>query len=99
MSKQTEAAALQALRDLNGGLMNDRQAAALLAAGRLLQSKSWLGGCRKIDPAPGETYPQAVARVIAELVDGDRDYLRKLVAWVLSYDRTPPTGGTGQRPA
>lgn len=79
--------------------MNDRQAAALLAAGRLLQSRTWPGGSRKINPAPGETYPQAVARVIAELIDGDRDYLRELVTWVLSYDRTPPTGGTGQRPA
>lgn len=79
--------------------MNDRQAAALLAAGRLLQSRTWPGGSRKIDPAPGETYPQAVARVIAELVDSDRDHLRELVAWVLAYDRTPPTGGTGHRPA
>lgn len=82
--------------------MNDRQAAALLVAGRLLQSKSWPGGSRKIDPAPGETYPEAVARVITTLDAGDRDHLRELVAWALGYDRhdcTPPTGGTGHRPA
>ena len=79
--------------------MNDRQATALLAAGRLLQSRTWPGGSRKIASAAGETYPQAVARVIAALDDSDRDHLRELVAWVLNYDRTPPTGGTGQRPA
>lgn len=79
--------------------MNDRQATALLSAGRLLQSRTWPGGSRKIDPAPSETYPQAVARVIATLDAGDCDHLRELVAWVLDYDRIPPTGGTGQRPA
>lgn len=79
--------------------MNDRQATALLAAGRLLQSRTWPGGSRKIDPAPSETYPQAVARVIATLNITDRGHLRDLVAWVLDYDRTPPTGGTGHRPA
>lgn len=82
--------------------MNDRQATALLAAGRLLQSRTWPGGSRQIDPAPGEAYPQAVARLIATLDITDRDHLRELVAWVLDYDRTdrtPPIGGTGQRPA
>lgn len=79
--------------------MNDRQATALLIAGRLLQSRAWPGGSRKIDLAPGETYPQAVARLIATLDIIDRDHLRELVAWVLDYDRSPPTGGTGHRPA
>lgn len=79
--------------------MNDTQARALIAAGRLLQSKTWPGGSCKIDPAPGETYPQAVARVIATLDITGRDHLRELVAWVLDYDRSPPTGGTGHRPA
>lgn len=82
--------------------MNDRQATALLTAGRLLQSKSWPGGSRKIDPAPGETYPQAVARVIAALDDGGRDRLRELVAWVLGYDRhdrSPATAGTSPKGA
>lgn len=82
--------------------MNDRQVTALIAAGRLLQSRTWPGGSRKIDPAPGESYPLAVARVIATLDSGDRDHLRELVAWVKDYDRTPrtpPTGGTGHRPA
>ncbi|MFH1816350.1 MAG: hypothetical protein ABIK08_17665 [Pseudomonadota bacterium] len=79
--------------------MNDRQATALLAAGRLLQSRTWPGGSRKIDPAAGETYPQAVARVIETLDSGEKGHLRELVAWILDYDRTPPTGGTGHRPA
>ncbi len=82
--------------------MNDRQATALLAAGRLLQSRTWLGGSRKIDPAAGETYPEAVARVIATLDDGDRDRLRALVAWVLDYDRhdrSPATAGTSPQGA
>ncbi len=77
--------------------MNDRQATALLAAGRLLQSRTWPGGSRKIDPAAGETYPQAVARTVAALDDTDRDRLRELVAWALDYDRHdhgPATAGT-----
>ncbi len=82
--------------------MNDRQATALLAAGRLLQSKSWPAGSRKIDPAPGETYPEAVARVIATLDITGRAHLRELVAWVLDYDRhdrSPATAGTSPKGA
>lgn len=79
--------------------MTDAQAAALLAAGRLLQSRGWPGGPVEIVKREGEAYPPAVARVIATLTITDRDHLRGLVAWVLDYDRTPPTGGTGQRPA
>ena len=70
--------------------MNDAQARALIAAGRLLQSKTWPGGKIRIEPAAGEAYPQAVARIIATLDDGDRDRLRELVAWVLDYERHDP---------
>lgn len=79
--------------------MNSNQAAALVAAGRLLQSRRWPGGGIHIKAQPDESYPLAVARVIATLDSDDRDHLRELVAWVLDYDRRPPTGGTGQRPA
>jgi hypothetical protein len=67
--------------------MTDQQAAALIAAGRILQSRQWSAGPIKIAPAPGETYPLAVARVIAALDAGERDRLRGLVAWVLEYER------------
>ena len=63
------------------------QIAALVVAGRLLQSRSWPGGKKKIECEPGETYPQAVARVVAGLADGERDHLRELVGWVRSYER------------
>jgi hypothetical protein len=62
------------------------QAAALVAAGRLLQSKSWPGGRQKIERNDGETYPEAVSRVIASLPPAERDHLRELVAWVRSYE-------------
>lgn len=68
-------------------MLSDHQAAALIAAGRILQSRQWPAGPIKIAPAPGETYPQAVARVIAGLADGERDRLRELVAWVMDYER------------
>ncbi len=67
--------------------MTNNQAAALIVAGRLLQSKTWPGGRIRIEPMASEAYPQAVARVIATLDDGDRDHLRELVAWVLDYER------------
>lgn len=82
--------------------MNDAQARALISAGRLLQSRTWPGGSHKINPAAGETYPQAVARVIAALDDSDRGHLRELVAWVLDYDRhdrSPATAGTSPKGA
>lgn len=66
--------------------LSDRQAAALVAAGRLLQSPRWTGGAVVIARAPGETYPQAVARAIAALDADTRVRLRELVAWVLDYD-------------
>ncbi len=79
--------------------MNSNQAAALVAAGRFLQSRHWPGGGIHIKAQAGETYPQAVARVIATLGDGDRDRLRELVAWVLDYDRSPATAGTSPKGA
>lgn len=71
--------------------MTDQQASALVAAGRILQSRQWPAGPIKIAPAPGEAYPQAVARVIASLDAGERDRLRELVAWVLDYKRQEAT--------
>lgn len=65
----------------------DSQAAALIAAGRLLQSRSWPGGRVKIDKRAGETYPQAVARNIAGLEAAERNRLRNLVSWVREYER------------
>lgn len=82
--------------------MNSNQAAALVAAGRFLQSRHWPGGGMKITCAHGETYPQAVARVIATLDDNDRGHLRELVAWVLDYDRhdrSQATAGTSPKGA
>ena len=67
--------------------MTDLQAAALTAAGRILQSRQWSAGPIKIAPAPGETYPLAVARVIAALGADERDRLRELVGWVMDYER------------
>lgn len=82
--------------------MNSNQAAALVAAGRFLQSRAWPGGGMKITCAHGETYPQAVARVIETFNDGEREKLRGLVAWVLDYerhDRSPATAGTSPKGA
>lgn len=67
--------------------MTDEQAAALVAAGRLLQSRRPGAGPLKIVPAPGETYPEGVARVVAALDLGERDRLRSLVVWILDYER------------
>lgn len=65
----------------------DQQTAALLAAGRLLQSRGWPVGKKTIERQPGESYPEAVSRVIAGLPTGERDRLRELVGWVRSYER------------
>lgn len=70
-----------------GGDMTDAQAAALVTAGRLLQARGWPGGSVRIQAAPGETYPDAVARVVASLDPGERDRLRSLVVWVLNYEQ------------
>jgi hypothetical protein len=68
-------------------IMDDEKAAALLAAGRLLQSKDWFWGKREIKRQAGETYPAAVLRVIKTLPDDERAKLRELVAWVRDYER------------
>lgn len=66
--------------------MSPTKAAALVAAGRLLQSKTWPGGGVQIRAQPGETYPAAVARAIASLAAAERDHLRELVAWVRDFE-------------
>lgn len=63
-----------------------RQVQALLAAGRLLQSRDWPGGKVCITRLAEEAYPDAVARVIGELTPADRDKLRELVRWVMDYE-------------
>jgi hypothetical protein len=68
--------------------VNESRVRALLAAGRLLQSKAWPGGRVEIDKREGESYPQAVSRTIVALDDTDRQRLRELVAWVLEYERS-----------
>lgn len=67
--------------------MNESQVRALIAAGRLLQSKAWPGGRVRIEKREGESYPQGIARVIAALKEADRHWLRELVAWILEYER------------
>jgi hypothetical protein len=68
-------------------VMDDETVAALLAAGRLLQSKQWPYGRREIKREPGESYPQAVLRVIKTLNADERNKLRELVAWVRAYEK------------
>jgi hypothetical protein len=67
--------------------MRDEEAAALVAAGRLLQSKTWPGGQKKIVCQPGEKYPEAVRRVIETLSDDEKNKLRELTQWVRSYEQ------------
>lgn len=68
-------------------MSNDEKIASLLAAGRLLQSKQWPGGKREIERLPGESYPEAVLRVIRSLDESERSMLRELVHWVRDYER------------
>ena len=67
--------------------MDDETVAALLAAGRLLQSKQWFSGRKTIEREPGESYPQAVLQVIQTLPTDERNKLRELVSWVRDYGR------------
>jgi hypothetical protein len=68
--------------------MDDQTVAALLAAGRLLQSKQWFFGKREIKRMEGETYPAAVMRTIETLDAEERNKLRELTQWVRDYERT-----------
>lgn len=70
-----------------GDDMTDEEAAAFVAAGRLLQSRDWPSGRKSIQKLPGETYPQAMARVIGTLPEDERRYLRELTSWVREYER------------
>jgi threonine synthase len=67
--------------------MEDKEAAALVAAGRLLQSKTWPYGRKKIEREAGESYPAAVARAIKGLPEDEREKLRELTQWVRDYER------------
>jgi hypothetical protein len=67
--------------------MDDETVAALLAAGRLLQSKQWFSGKKTIKREEGETYPMAVLRVIQTLPPPERAKLRELTQWVREYER------------
>ena len=69
-----------------GGFTNG-QIMSLLAAGRLLQSKTWPGGRVGIAKMSGESYPAAVARAIAALSAAEREGLRELVSWVRDYEQ------------
>ena len=66
--------------------MTDEEAAAYVAAGRLLQSREWSFGRKSIEKADGETYPDAVRRVIDTLTENELQVLRELVGWVRSYE-------------
>jgi len=70
-----------------GVIMSEEKIAALIAAGRLLQSKQWPGGKREIKREHGESYPQAVLRVIRTLDESEREKLRELTEWVRDYER------------
>jgi threonine synthase len=67
--------------------MEDEKAAVLVAAGRFLQSKQWPYGRRAIKREHGESYPQAILRVIETLPDDERAKLRELTEWVRQYEK------------
>lgn len=67
-------------------LVTDEEADAYIAAGRLLQSRQWPFGRKAIEKTHGETYPNAVKRVIDTLADNELRVLRELVSWVRSYE-------------
>lgn len=67
-------------------VVTDEEADAYIAAGRLLQSRQWPFGRRSIEKANGETYPDAVKRVIDTLTENELRVLRELVTWVRSYE-------------
>lgn len=61
---------------------SDEQAAFLVAAGRLIQA-----GGRRIERLPGERYPAAVLRVVANLPAEERERIRELSRWVREYEK------------
>lgn len=65
----------------------DEQAAALVVAGRLLQSKNWPSGRKKIEPLSDENYPEAVLRAICALPKEEQEMLRELTSWVREYSK------------
>ena len=67
--------------------LNANQLKALKLAGYHLQHREWPGGRKEIKTQPGETYLQAVQRVINGLPDAERDQLRGIVEFVFDYDR------------
>ena len=65
----------------------DEQAAALVVAGRFLQSQDWPSGRKKIEPRGGENYPEAVLRAICALPKEEQEVLRELTSWVREYEK------------
>jgi hypothetical protein len=63
------------------------QLKALKLAGYHLQHREWPGGRKEIKTQPGETYLQAVQRIINGLPDAERNQLRGIVEFVMDYDR------------
>lgn len=68
----------------------EEQIAALNAAGRLLESPQWPGGAIEIKPLAGETYEQAVTRVVATLAPAVTARLRSATSWIREYERYTP---------
>lgn len=67
--------------------MHDRAAQRLVIAGRLLQAKG-NSFHRQVAKRVGETYPQAVLRVLQEdLADAERQEVKTLVDWIENYER------------
>lgn len=70
--------------------MHDRAAQRLVIAGRLLQAKS-NGFHRPIVKRDGETYPQAVLRVLQDDLPADeRCQVKDLVDWLEDFETNDP---------
>lgn len=65
----------------------DEQASALIAAGRILQSKEWHYGQIKIKKMNGERYPESVKKAIDSLTENQKEHLRDLISWVRDYEK------------
>lgn len=90
--KSESSGAATPLPPVGGKPKPPRQVQALLAAGRLLQSRDWPGGKVPIKRLAGESYPDAVARTITGLEPAGRDKLRDLTRWVMDYEDTEAAG-------